>query len=414
MHAVPIGTLSSEPDPTILTAYPVEGKASVLGDMPVRLRAEGTTLAAYGFGHQRIAVPASEIATIQAYVRRGPKGEVAAASLALIGHSGSPLLWARGPWGPGLEELRKKLRIRSLTHPTGRLTAHFRTRRSLPRGTPVLRTRPRGWLVLGITAFAVALLMTIGGALAGVGLSLLLPSGIGGIRDLIGIALAIGGVLGGIWLFYAIRSVLADGLRWLVASLRAGGPAPWDRFWRVETPAMVLGTIVTIMVALSIPLLLIWGPIIAGVSLSHGYRDAALVRDLRQHGVQVAGTVVNDPYYTTDSDGDEEEHDRAALSFSPVGQTRQQLTVDDPGIAGITWPIDPYDPVTVVYDPADPQKAAVQQQITGSVWHGAPIGNVIGGAVAVLIFEPPLIWLFILRVTASRRKAGREFTRGLA
>ena len=52
-------------------------------------------------------------------------------------------------------------------------------------------------------------------------------------------------------------------------------------------------------------------------------------------------------------------------------------------------------------------------QITGSVWHGAPTGNIVGGCVAIAI-EPALAWLFYRRVTAARRKAARELTEGLA
>jgi hypothetical protein len=276
----------------------------------------------------------------------------------------------------------------------------------------VLRTRPRGWPFLGIFAFLVALMMAAVGGFAGAALSLVLPGGVGGIRDLIGIALAIGGILGAIWVFYAVRSVLADAMRWAVASVRAGGPAPWGRFWRVETPRTVLGMLVTITIGGAIPLLLVWGPVIAGISLAHGFRDAALVRELRQAGVTTHGTVVNDPYYTTDSDGDVEEHDRAALQFTPAGRP-EAITVVDPAIAGVTWPIDPYVRVAVVYDPDNPTDAAVYQQITGSVWHGAPTGNVIAGGLALLA-EPALIWLFYYRVTAARRKARKEFAAGLA
>jgi hypothetical protein len=220
------------------------------------------------------------------------------------------------------------------------------------------------------------------------------------------------GCLGGIWLFFAAKSLLTDALRWLVASLRAGGPAPWDRIAAVETPDKVLGAVVTVAVGLAIPFLLLWGPIIAINSLAHGVHDSSLVAQLRQHGTAAGGYVVNDPYYTTDSDGNQEEHDRAALVFTPQGQS-QSTEVDDPAIGGWTWPIRPSVPVTVVYDPADPSTAAVQGQITGSVWHGAPTGNVIAGGLALLA-EAPLIWLFVRRVTAARRKASKDFVEGFA
>src|ERR1700678_4185502 len=48
-------------DPDFPSAYPVEGRVGLLGEVPVRLRAEGTVLAAYGFGGQRIEIPARSI-----------------------------------------------------------------------------------------------------------------------------------------------------------------------------------------------------------------------------------------------------------------------------------------------------------------------------------------------------------------
>jgi hypothetical protein len=401
-------------DPAVPTAYPLEGKPSLLGDMPVRLRAEGRNLVAYGFGDQRVEIPAGEIGTIQVCLVREKGGKFTwASSLTLLAKGGGgPLLWARGPWGTGLDEVRRSLGIPMLTYPVRSDRARYRMRSSLPSGTPVLRTRPRGWVARALIAFVVAVVMAALGALAGVGLSLLLPGAIGGIRDLIGIALAIAGGLGAIWLFFAMKSLLADGLQWLVASRRAKGPAPWDRFRRVETPSTVLGALVTVAVGCSIPVLAWWGPIIAASSISHGFGDAALVRQLRQDGATTTGTVINVPYYTTDSNGDEEEHDQANLQFTPAGG-RQLLQVPDPAIAGWTWPMDTGDLVTIVYDPSDPQTAAVEGQITGSVWHGAPTGNIIGGCLAI-VAEPFLIWIFIRRVTARRRKAARDFAENLA
>ncbi len=57
--------------------------------------------------------------------------------------------------------------------------------------------------------------------------------------------------------------------------------------------------------------------------------------------------------------------------------------------------------MTVVYLPGDPGTAAAQQQITGSVWHGAPTANLIVGALFTLAL-PPLIWALVLRVRRRR------------
>jgi hypothetical protein len=221
-------------DPEIPTAFPIEGKTNLMGDMPVRLRAEGQTLAAYGFGRQRIAIPADEIGTIQSYLARDKAGKLTGCSLAVLTRHGSPLLWARGPWKPGLADVRKALGVPVVTYPAPGDFAEYKTRRSLPRGTAVLRVRPRFWLASGLFSLAVLLTMATFGGVAGAQLSLL-PPGIGGVRDLIGIALGTAGVLGAAWLFFAAKSLLTDVLRWLVASLRAGGPAPWDRFIHLET-----------------------------------------------------------------------------------------------------------------------------------------------------------------------------------
>jgi len=383
-----------------------------MGDMPVRLCAEGQTLAAYGFGRQRIAIPASEIGTIQSYLVRDKDGGLGGSSLAVLTRHGTLLLWARGPWKPGLADVRKALGAPVVTYPTPSDFPHYTTRTSVPRGTPVLRVRPRFWLAAGLACLAVLLTMATFGGVAGAQLSLLLPPGVGGVRDLIGVALGTAGVLGATWLFFAAKSLLTDALRWLVASLRAGGPAPWDRFIHLETPDKVLGALVTVAIGLAIPFLLLWGPSIALDSLHHGFSDAALVAQLRQHGTATTGYVIDDPYYTTDSSGEEVAHDQAALEFTPPGQS-QVTKVTDPAIGGWTWPIRPDDPVTVVYDPADPTTAAVQGQLTGSVWHGPPTGNIVAGGLA-LIAEVPLVWLFVRRVTAARRKASKDFVEGFA
>jgi hypothetical protein len=398
-------------DPSIPTAYPLFGKTNLMGDMPVRLRAEGNTLAAYGFGRQRIAVRATDIGRIQVRILRDRKsGEDAGSHLIVRGKSDQVMLWARGAWGPGLKEVCARLRLhrpdidasRTSTRTFGPVLRH---------PYPVLRVRPRGWISLRLVAILVALATGALGALAGVGLSLLLPSAIGGARDLIAIALAIGGTVGGLWVFFAARSLLIGALRWAATSLRVGGPAPASRFFELDVPDRALGIIVSIAVALAIPLLLIWGPVIAINSIAHGFRDAALVSDLRQHGVATSGYVINVPVYSTDSSGNTVVTPQANLQFTQAGGGRVQEP--DPAIAGWTWPMDTGDVVTVVYDPSDPARAAVQGQITGSVWHGAPAGNVVGGCLAIAI-EPALIWLFYRRVTAARRKVARDFAEGLA
>src|ERR1700753_1313562 len=62
LRTVAFGTVTNpEFDPNIPAAYPLESQADLLGEMPVRLRAEDEALVAYGFGGQRVAIPASSI-----------------------------------------------------------------------------------------------------------------------------------------------------------------------------------------------------------------------------------------------------------------------------------------------------------------------------------------------------------------
>src|SRR5262245_12040480 len=70
----------------------------LLGEMPVRLRAEGTSLVAYGFGGQRIQVPASAIECV--WIHRGYRkpGQRAGAALLVIGKDRRVLLRAPGAW----------------------------------------------------------------------------------------------------------------------------------------------------------------------------------------------------------------------------------------------------------------------------------------------------------------------------
>jgi hypothetical protein len=276
---------------------------------------------------------------------------------------------------------------------------------------PRLRLRPRSWVPLLLATIVACVVVAAAGALAGVGLSLLLPTGIGGIRDLVGIALGIAGCLGATWLFFALRSLLAGVLSWMVSSVRAGGPAPIGRFLRLEVPDVILGGFVTAALIAAIPLLLVWGMFILADSVNHGLSDATLVSQLRQGGVTAEGRVINVPQYSTGSNGNTIVTPQTTLEFTT--SNGQAIQTPDPAIAGWMWAINPAVSVPIVYEPGDPQVAAVRGQITGSVWHGAPTGNVIGGSLAILA-EPVLIWVVVRRFSAARRKAARELTKGLA
>ncbi len=52
--------------------------------------------------------------------------------------------------------------------------------------------------------------------------------------------------------------------------------------------------------------------------------------------------------------------------------------------------------------------AAAEQQITGSIWHGAPTANLISGGLPTLAL-PALAWLLVLRIRRRRWRQAREF-----
>jgi hypothetical protein len=204
-------------DPVSPVAYPVEGKAGLMGDLPVRISAvkgsavkgsaaessaaERGALVAHGFGGQRIAIPAGELTSIRVRLIPGNDGTHADSSLLVVGKHGRVLLLAPGHWGPGLRDVCDALRVplQTFTGSTGTSSAGFRAGLVPVQGRyPVLRIRPHGGPAGRIAAFilgyAVAGLMAAGG----VALALLLPAAIGGVRDLFGVALAIAGFLGGL------------------------------------------------------------------------------------------------------------------------------------------------------------------------------------------------------------------------
>ena len=61
----------------------------------------------------------------------------------------------------------------------------------------------------------------------------------------------------------------------------------------------------------------------------------------------------------------------------------------------------------MVFLPTDFNVAAAEQQIAGSVWHGAPTANLISGSLFTLAL-PPLAWLLVLRVRRLRERRARE------
>ncbi len=242
-------------------------------------------------------------------------------------------------------------------------------------------------------------------------------------RTLIGIAGGLFGAAGGCWVGAAIVHKLADTVRWAGTSWSMGTLAPPDRFFgrrfRTRQRAGAWSVALTIGLTALIPALIGWGPGVGIASLAHGFRDAALVAELRADGVATRGVLIDVPQYSTDSNGEVTETDVATLKFAVPGPG-SPWEVTDPSIGGRPLPLssaDPYDtdiPLTVVYLPSDPDTAAARQQVTGSVWHGAPTANLISGLLLALAL-PAAVWAFIRRVKRIRqRRAGGDLVGELA
>jgi hypothetical protein len=404
-------------------AFPAARATDLMGRIRVRISAENDGLVAYGFGGQRIAIHSSEIGAVRTASAYRTGGPTRSQALLVFDKADRILLRAAGLWET-YGEVARVCRVAKAPAPThvsstyvrtasGRSrSGRTRTRRvqQAPRyqkahGYRRLRTRPRGAtlrLLAVLALFIVAIAIPI---FIGLLPALFLPDWIGKVRVLIGVVGAAVGFAAGLWLFAAVTHFIVDGLRWAIASIQAAGFAPPDRFfrWRGSESDKWSGFL-TLGLFLMVPLLVIWGPGLALVSGIHGVTDSNLAGDLRANGVQTQGALIDVPSYSTDSNGDTTVTDVPTLSFRVTGQTWQDT---DPSIGGRPLPLDAGDPdgtdvpLTIVYDPDNPNTAAALQQITGSVWHGAPTANVISGTLLTAVL-PFWIWWALAR--ARRRK----------
>jgi hypothetical protein len=276
-----------EYDPRHPTVYPVEGATALFGEMPVRLRAEGTTLVAYGFGHQRVEIPAGSIGKVWIHEEyETQQGATVGAGLLVLDKAHHVLLkvpgeWNRGPVGDlcGHLGLRRKLdvigpEIAARDVPWLKPAAEYRP----------LRVRPRGYWAREAVAWVTPWLMSVAGCVAGVLLPLALPDSVGDARDLLSMVLGVAGVPFGRWLSeYAGLSSLAA-LRWAAASRRAGSVAPVGRFLPVTVTDKFVDWLITGALGVTAPVLAIWGLVISCVAAAHGYQGV-------QAGTVAAGAV---------------------------------------------------------------------------------------------------------------------------
>jgi hypothetical protein len=273
MRTVVFGKLGDpEFDPKFPAAYPVEGRVNILGEMPVRLRAEGKTLVAYGFGGQRVEIPAESIRQvwIHSEFEVSPEGRVREALLVLDTQH-RVLLKAPGAWGPGVREVCQHLGLRKQPvildpKPASRKVLSLV---DAP-GYQYLRVWPAGGHVALVAAGLGRVGLCVGGGIGGASLGLLLPASVGDARILIAIGLGVAGALAGTWLYNFGTRFVAGMIRWTVASRRAGAPAPVGRFLQVSGASSWTELATSAVLAAAVPVLAIWGAAIEAITLSRG------------------------------------------------------------------------------------------------------------------------------------------------
>lgn len=425
------------PDPAHPRAFPSTYPMDLMGRIRVKLTVEDGNLVGYGFGGQRIVIPASSVGAVYT-VEKFRFGRIIAhgRALLILGRDNRVLLRADGLWEtygevskvcgaakvsqvahlyPGnwrdYQYLSRK--HSSVTQRTSQAVARFKKAPGYRR----LRTRPRGHL-FRVLALLILYGLTMGwGGYLGALPAGSLPIWFGAVRTLFGIIGALLGISAGIWVGAAITHVWSDALRWAGASLAAGGLAPARRFFarRREHAGTWLAAANAGLVALFIALCG-WGPGVLIASTLHGLRDSSLVAQLRQDGATTPGTLIDVLKYSTDNNGNTTVTDVPTLEFNVAGVS---LRATDPSIGGkplaldASDPLSTHDPETVVYLPRDPQVAAAEQQITGSVWHGAPTANVISGAIFTLAL-PPLLLYLVLRLRRLRWRRAKDLVEDLS
>jgi hypothetical protein len=350
-------------DPARPQAFPSKYPMDLMGRIRVRLCAEDRNLVAYGFGGQRVALPAMSVGAVHTVTSFRTGRVTHGQALLVLDRDNRILLRADGMWET-YGEVEKVCRAAEVPKPThvrlgsgsgtkGGSRAQRRRRSTRPplfakaEGYVKLRTSPRGTSLY---------------------------------------------VLAVIVLFLGAAGTLAPARRFF--GRRREHPAGW-------LAAANLGLVFLVVALIG------WGPGVGIASLTHGFRDSSLVAQLRANGVTFPGRLIDEPDYSTDNDGKPTVTDVPTLSFLGHETT-------DPSIGGRPLPLDASDPLntdqreTVVFLPLDPDVAAAKQQITGSVWHGAPTANLISGGLFTLAL-PALVWLLVLRVRRRRWRRAREF-----
>jgi hypothetical protein len=259
-------------DPKFPAAYPVEGRVSLLGEMPVRLRAEGKSLVAYGFGGQRVEIPAKSIGQVWVHCEfEAAPGRRVREALLVLDTRHRVLLTVPGAWGPGLKEACRHLGL----HKQPVILNEEPARRRVPlllhaEGYRRLRVRPAGGRVAPVAAAGGQAGLCVAGGIGGALLGLLLPDSVGDARILIAVGLGVTGALAGAWLYNFGARFTVGLIRWSVASRRAGAPAPAGRFLRVSGSTSWTALATSVILAAAVPVLAIWGAAVEAITLSRG------------------------------------------------------------------------------------------------------------------------------------------------
>jgi len=259
-------------DPRFPAAYPVEARASLLGEMPVRLRAEGKMLVAYGFGGQRVEIPATSIRQVWIHPEfEASAGRRVGEALLVLDTKHHVLLRAPGAWGPDVRAVCQHLGLHRQPVILDREPASRKVAPLLRAdGYRRLRVRPAGGRVARAAGGLSQAGLCVGGGIGGAWLALLLPAAAGDSRVLVAIGLGVGGALAGGWLYNLGTRFGAGVIRWVVASRRAGAPAPAGRFLRVNGASAWTGLATSVVLAVAVPVLAIWGAVIEALTLSRG------------------------------------------------------------------------------------------------------------------------------------------------
>lgn len=148
-----------------------------------------------------------------------------------------------------------------------------------------------------VARFVLRTVFCTAGVIVGVALAGSLPASTGSVVVLADIFGAAAGAIAGWWLAGTALRIVRAAVQWCAASVALRAPAPAPPF-SGRARGDGVRTKLTVAMALAVPVLIFWGPIVGTLTLVHGFADQRLVSLLRQHGVSTTGHVVDVPAYS--------------------------------------------------------------------------------------------------------------------